>query len=192
MFFLFALLSASSFRTPNALGDAPTDVEVSEVKLQSSSASLTLTYDNTEDIPERDPTEMDPTEREAIGRKATCEGCLRDIAVGFTSIFVSSFVVISTLVLICCCCCYHHHKKESQTPTPAYPQIRPQTVYLPPPPQPGQPGAYYPPAPMYYPSAPQQQQVLMYPPPVAYAVPTQVPPPTAARPTYSTILINKE
>ncbi|KAK2958182.1 hypothetical protein BLNAU_6886 [Blattamonas nauphoetae] len=134
-----------------------------------------------------------------VGRKATCEGCVRNIALGFTAIFVSIFVVISTLVLICCCCCcYHHHKKESQTQTPAQQQIRPQTVYLPPPPQPVQPNAYYPPAPtypplpVYYPSAPQQQQVLMYPPPVAYAVPTQVPPPTAVRPTYSAVLINKE
>ncbi|KAK2958155.1 hypothetical protein BLNAU_6859 [Blattamonas nauphoetae] len=42
--------SSSPFRTPNVLGDAPTGAEVSEMRLQTNSASLTLTYDNAEDI----------------------------------------------------------------------------------------------------------------------------------------------
>ncbi|KAK2956315.1 hypothetical protein BLNAU_8682 [Blattamonas nauphoetae] len=43
MFFLFALLSASSFRTPNALGDKPTAIAVSDEDLVANTATLTLT-----------------------------------------------------------------------------------------------------------------------------------------------------
>ncbi|KAK2950287.1 hypothetical protein BLNAU_14779 [Blattamonas nauphoetae] len=44
MFFLFALLSASSFKAPNALGDAPSSLAVSAIDGQAKTATLTLTY----------------------------------------------------------------------------------------------------------------------------------------------------